>query len=113
MTVVFRKNSIIKLRGYPDIEYKEDMALWIKSLARGLNIENMEKPLVETDVDKIQYQKRKNYVSIISEFKLLLFIISLKPHYLIFSFLITTFRIIYLILPVKIFNFLQLSFFRK
>ena len=59
MTVVFRKNSIIKLRGYPDIEYKEDMALWIKSLARGLNIENMEKPLVETDVDKIQYQKRR------------------------------------------------------
>ena len=31
MTVVFKKNSIIKLNGYPDIEYKEDIALWIKS----------------------------------------------------------------------------------
>ena len=113
MTVVFKKNSIIKLNGYPDIEYKEDIALWIKSVVHGLKIENMEKALVTTDVDEKQYQKRKNYVSIKSEFKLFLFIVRLKPHYLIFSFLITMLRIIYLILPIEIFNFLQLKFFRK
>lgn len=113
MTAVFKKKSIINLKGYPDIKYKEDMALWIKSIIYGLKIENMQKILVSTDVDCNRYNKRKNYLSVISEFKLYLFILKIKPSFFIFGFVTMILRIFYLILPVLIFKFIQINFFRK
>ena len=113
MTVVFNKKSIIKLDGYPNIEFKEDMALWIKSLIYGLKIENMEKILVSTKVDDYRFAKRKNFLSILSEYKLFLFTINLRPSILIFSLLAMILRILYLILPTTIFKYFQLNIFRK
>lgn len=113
MTVIFNKKSIMKINGYPDIEYKEDIALWIKSLIFGLKIENMEKNLVSTNVDQSRFSKRKNIASIFSEFKLFFFIIKLKPLILIFCFFSMILRLIYLLLPTTIFKYFQLNIFRK
>ena len=113
MTAVYKKKSIINLKGYPDIKYKEDMALWIKSIIHGLKIENMAKTLVSTDVDCKRYNKRKNYLSVISEFKLYLFVLKIKPSFFIFGFFTTILRIFYLILPIPFFKFIQINFFRK
>lgn len=113
MTVVYRKKSIINLNGYPNIEYKEDMALWIKSLINGLKIENMQTAQVRTDVDTTRYKKRKNFLSIISELKLFIFILKLKPFFFIFALLSMIIRIFYLLLPNRIFKFLQIIFFRR
>ena len=45
-TVLFRKKEIIKLGSYKNIKFFEDYELWLRCLKKGLNIHNINLPLV-------------------------------------------------------------------
>jgi hypothetical protein len=109
MTVMFKKNKIIRLGGYPEIKYKEDYALWFLAKINNYKILNLNTSLVKSRMDAMTLERRKNIKAILSEFKMHFFIIS-KNFYLIlpcFFFLII--RVAFLILP----NFLHILLIKK
>ena len=73
MTVLFKRSAILKIGGYPSIQLKEDYALWLKALSMGLEVRNTDKVLVQARAGNSLVKRRKNSVSIKSEFKLYYF----------------------------------------
>jgi len=106
MTVMFKRDIIIKLGSYPNIKYKEDYALWFLAKIRGYAIANQDISLVNSRIDSMTMKRRKNIKAILSEFKLNFFLIK-KNIFLIFilSFSLL-FRIFFLILPNSFYLFL-------
>jgi hypothetical protein len=109
MTVMFKKNKIIRLGGYPEIKYKEDYVLWFLARINNYKILNLNTSLVKSRIDAMTLDRRKNIKAILSEFKMQFFIIN-KNFYLflpcIFSLII---RVFFLILP----NFLHIFLIKK
>ena len=106
MTVMFKRDKIIKLGSYPNIKYKEDYALWFLAKIRGYAIANLDMALVNSRIDSKTMKRRKNIQAIFSEFRLYFFLIK-KNIFLIFllSFSLL-FRIFFLILPNFVYLFL-------
>jgi hypothetical protein len=109
MTVMFKKNIIIGLGGYPEIKYKEDYALWFLAKINNYKILNLNTSLVKSRLDTMTIERRKNIYAILSEFKMQFFIIN-KNFYLflpcIFSLII---RVDFLIIP----KFLHIFFIKR
>jgi amylovoran biosynthesis glycosyltransferase AmsE len=74
MAVMFKKNKIIRLGGYPEIKYKEDYTLWFLAKINNYKILNLNNSLVKSRVDAMTLERRKNIRAILSEFKMHLFI---------------------------------------
>jgi len=109
MTVIFKKNKIIRLGGYPEIKYKEDYALWFSAKINNYKILNLNIPLVKSRVDVMTLARRKNITAILSEFKMQFFIIK-KNFYLLFpSIFFLIIRVFFLILP----NFMYIFFIKS
>ena len=70
MSVLFKKSKILQLGGYPPIMYKEDYALWLKALNKGLNIRNSAECLVRARAGDSLITRRRNLLSLKSEFTL-------------------------------------------
>ena len=106
MTVMFRRDKIIKLGSYPNIKYKEDYALWFLAKIKDYAISNLDMSLVNSRIDSMTMKRRKNAEAISSEFRLYFFLIK-KNIFLIFvlSFSLL-FRIFFLILPNSVYLFL-------
>jgi len=106
MTVMFKRDKIMKLGSYPKIKYKEDYALWFLAKIRGYAIANLDLSLVNSRIDTMTIKRRKNIQAIFSEFRLYFFLIK-KNIFLIFllSFSLL-FRIFFLILPNFVYLFL-------
>ena len=109
MTVMFKKNKINKLGGYPENKYKEDYALWFLAIINNYKILNLNNSLVKSRMDVMTLERRKNITAILSEFKMQFFLIN-KNFYLfmpcIFSLIL---RVVFLMLP----NFLHIFFIKK
>ena len=105
MTVMFKRDKIIKLGSYPNIKYKEDYALWFLAKIRGFAIANLDVSLVNSRIDSKTLKRRKNIQAIFSELRLYFFLIK-KNIFLIFvlSFSLL-FRIFFLILPNPVYLF--------
>ena len=106
MTVMFKRDKIIKLGSYPNIKYKEDYALWFLAKIKDYAIANLDISLVNSRIDSMTMKRRKNTEAISSEFRLYFFLIK-KNIFLIFvlSFSLL-FRIFFLILPNSVYLFL-------
>jgi hypothetical protein len=103
MTVMFNRNKIIKLGSYPNIKYKEDYALWFFAKMSGYVIANLDMQLVDSRIDSMTMQRRKNIQAVCSEFRIYFFLLK-KNIFLIFilSFSLL-FRIFFLILPNSVY----------
>jgi hypothetical protein len=104
MSVMYRKDKIIKLGGYPEIKFKEDYALWLLAKMNGYNIANLQEILVKSRLNVLTLGRRKNIKAIISEFKIQLLILKKRPYLILISFVFFFIRIFILLLP----NFLYL-----
>lgn len=65
MTVMFRKSAIEKVGSYQHLQYIEDYYLWVRLLAGGFKIENINEPLVFARIGNGMIQRRssKSYIS--------------------------------------------------
>lgn len=70
MTVVFRKKYILAVDGYQHHLYMEDYNLWLRLMAAGYELDNLEEPLVNARVGNGMIKRRKGWKYIQSEFKL-------------------------------------------
>jgi len=109
MTVMFKKNKIIRLGGYPEIKYKEDYALWFLAKINNYKILNLNTSLVKSRMDAMTLERRKNIKAILSEFKMHFFIISKNFYLLLPCFFSLIIRVVFLILP----NFLHIFLIKK
>jgi len=112
-TVIFKKKKILKLGMYPNIQYKEDYLLWIIAKLNGCNIFNLKDCLVTSEYNSSTILRRKNYISILSEFKVFLYLLKRKMSIIPIYFFVLLFRITYLLLPKFLYVFMHKNFFRK
>lgn len=111
MTVMYKRNDILKIGGYREYKNFEDYELWIRALNNGLQLANIDKVVCYVDTDAlIQRRSGVNYLK--SELKLYK---DLALNYnnpgLYIS--VGVIRSILRILPRKIFEFIYLSCTRK
>lgn len=70
MSVSFRKSCILAVGGYQHHLYMEDYNLWLRLIAKGYELDNLEEPLVNARVGKEMIKRRKGWYYVCSEFKL-------------------------------------------
>ncbi|MFP9429319.1 glycosyltransferase [Enterobacter sp. LM3] len=70
MTVVFRKNKILSLGGYQHHFLMEDYNLWLRVIAKGYKVENVDSSLVKARVGNGMVGRRKGIKYIKSEWEL-------------------------------------------
>jgi hypothetical protein len=109
MTVMFKKNIIIRLGGYPEIKYKEDYTLWFLAIINNYKVLNLNTSLVKSRMDVMTLERRKNIAAILSEFKMQFFLINKNFYLLIPCIFSLILRVFFLILP----NFLHIFFIKK
>ena len=105
-TVLFRKEDIIKSGSYKNIKLFEDYELWLRCLKKGLNIHNINQPLVA--MKRTSYSsKRQGFKYAIYEFNFLRETIKQKS---IRKFLIPIYllRICIRLIPVKLLNLFRI-----
>jgi amylovoran biosynthesis glycosyltransferase AmsE len=93
-TVMFRKNEILKVGGYPPERLAQDYLLWISCLHKGYVIENLDETLAEMFVDRTLYARR-GLVSLIYDLKPYLKNYKLKRNGLFQFCIISLARILY------------------
>ncbi|AOR57983.1 glycosyltransferase [Pectobacterium parmentieri] len=70
MSVVFRKSVILSVGGYRDHLLMEDYNLWLRVIATGHHVKNLEDTLLSVRVDSNSLVRRKGFLYIKSEIKL-------------------------------------------
>ena len=70
MTVIFNTKFFKNIGGYPDLFLKEDYGLWIKFIASGAKVENLDTSYVKVDAGDNLYKRRSGYKLVLSEYKL-------------------------------------------
>jgi len=112
-SVAFLRDSIINLDGgYRDFPFYEDYDLWIRAIFSGLKFKNIDKQLVAMRVNN-RSQRRVGFKLILMEFKLFNTFLKYSAIHAVIFFPIFIIRSILKILPLKIFNFILLKFFRN
>ena len=111
-SVAFFRDSIINLEGgYRNFPFYEDYDLWIRAIFSGLKFKNLDKQLVAMRVTN-RSKRRIGFKLILMESKLFLTFLKFSIIHAILFFPIFILRSILKILPLKIFNFLLINFFR-
>lgn len=75
MTVMYKKDIILSLGGYPNTNYFEDYHLWTKVLRKNYNVKNIEDIVVKARSDENHIRRRGGlkYVKYIRKFELELY----------------------------------------
>lgn len=102
MSVLFKKSKILQLGGYPPIMYKEDYALWLKALNKGMNIRNSAECLVRARAGDSLITRRRNLSSLKSEFTLFYYRLKELRQPVLYSLISFIIRISILILPNRL-----------
>ena len=105
MSVMFKRDRIISLGGYPEIKYKEDYCLWFLAMISNYNIVNLQDSLVKSRLDVMTLKRRKNIEAIVSEFKLQFMIAKKKFHFIFFCAFAFFIRVFFLMLPNSMYFF--------
>lgn len=104
MTVVFKKNAILKSGNYKDLTNFEDWYLWLRVIKNGFKISNVIEPLVYARLGKNFYNKRHGFSYMLTELNA---IRVFKSEFLIpskFFYLNLLLRLPIRLLPIKILN---------
>ena len=71
MTVMFKRDKILKVGGYRHHLFMEDYNLWLRCIAAGMKVENVDKPLVYARVGNGMLSRRRGFLYLKSEVELL------------------------------------------
>lgn len=102
MSVAYNRKTVLAFGGYAQIAFKEDYALWVKLMAKGVKFYNIPDCLVSARVDDNFHKRRKNIAAIFSEFSLYRYMIKTNFIGVFAASLFCSVRIIGLLLPVPI-----------
>ena len=69
-TAMFRKKDVLSVGSYVDFPWFEDYHLWARMLVRGYGFANLDRVLVETDVDTSYFERRGGAAYLRQEIKL-------------------------------------------
>lgn len=113
MSVGFNRKMALSVGGYPNVAFKEDYALWVSLLMKGLKFYNIPEFLVSARVDDQFHTRRKNFSAVLSE-------VSLYRHMQKNNFLgvfsasfFCVSRIIALLLPISVLRLFYKFLLRK
>jgi glycosyltransferase involved in cell wall biosynthesis len=68
-TVFYRAEDVLAVGGYPDLPFKEDYALWLKMIARGVHFANLRADLVRARLGEGFYGRRAGARNFASEWQ--------------------------------------------
>lgn len=80
MTVMYRKEAVIKSGSYQDFLWLEDYHLWIRMILNGYNMKNIKESLVWARADASMFQRRGGLKYFLQEIKFQNFLF--KEHYI-------------------------------
>ena len=112
-TVIFKKNIIDKIGGYPNLRRKEDLEFFLRILENGYYAENIDSNLLLYRINSENYKRRKTFENCFSYIKVM------KKFY--FSKYITLFDLIFIIIsqiflffsPIWLQKLITTNFLRK
>lgn len=70
MSVMFKKNDVLKAGNYIDFYHNEDYYLWVRMYLEGFEFYNIPEVLVDVRINKDFYNRRGGWKYFLSEFKL-------------------------------------------
>ncbi|WP_456400364.1 glycosyltransferase [Persephonella sp.] len=76
-TVMFKKEKVLKVGGYPQLKKGQDYALWVSMLSKGYKFYNIQEPLVYMRVSDDFYKRRGGFSYIKYDFELIKYIYEL------------------------------------
>jgi glycosyltransferase involved in cell wall biosynthesis len=107
-TIMFKKDKILDIGGYPNIDKCQDYLLWIKAMEKMLVFKNIDKPLVNTNLNLSMMERRSfnyfKYEFYIYKYMLMKKIITLH-FFITISFLRLLIRIIPNIIKINLYKF--------
>lgn len=109
MSVAFKIKSVLDLGGYPEIDLKEDYALWLKMIYNNCTFVNIAKSLVLVNAGDQMIVRRTSIKSLASEFDLLKF----RKNKTVKDFIFFLFRIIFHFVPFVLKKIIFNNFLRK
>jgi glycosyltransferase involved in cell wall biosynthesis len=105
-TVIYKRDVVLKLGGYPLFGNSEDYALWGLFIANHYKVANMEEILVKARTGEDLFNRRSGYLFLSNELKAIKFLYKIRilnfPNYV----LVATYRSIIRLLPVKLVAFI-------
>lgn len=113
MTISYRKSKIMEVGGYQHHLWMEDYNLFLRVIAKGYKIQNLEDVLVYARIDNGMHTRRKGYQYIKSEKKLLDLKKELKLQHPIHANMLFLIRSIFRLLPSKMLGKIYNNFLRK
>jgi glycosyltransferase involved in cell wall biosynthesis len=114
MTVMFKKDSVLSVGGYPeDLIKMQDFALWGKLLAKGFKTANIDEALVKVRTGENLFNRRTGLGYLMNEIKALRYV---KQYGLINPFefiIIMILKIVTRLMPLTVIKFLYKNVLRK
>lgn len=104
MTVMFKRDKIIQVGGYKHHLFMEDYNLWLRCIAAGMKIENVDTPLVYARVGNGMISRRRGIQYLKSEIELLFIKMGMgmwSRNKLLLSFLLRFFVRLFPVLVLK------------
>lgn len=113
MTVAFQLSAVVKLGGYPDINLKEDYALWVLMLSSGAKMININEILVHATTGRDMYKRRGGLKYAYSEIDMQYFLVSHGIQSIFGAFIIGLSRSLVFLLPAFFRGFIYEKLLRK
>lgn len=77
MSVMFNREVILSLGGYPNIKYREDYALWASVINKGFKCINVNNVLVDVSAGLEMFKRRGSSKDLVHEFQLQKFLLKI------------------------------------
>lgn len=113
MTISYRKSKIMEVGGYQHHLWMEDYNLFLRVIAKGYKIQNLEDVLVYARIDNGMHARRKGYEYIKSEKQLLKLKKELKLQSPIYANILFLLRSSFRLLPSSLLGKIYNTFLRK
>jgi glycosyltransferase involved in cell wall biosynthesis len=109
MSVAFKAKSVIDLGGYPEIDLKEDYALWLKMISNNCTFSNIPESLVVANAGESMIKRRTSIKSLTGELSLFMF----RKNKTLKDFIVFLFRIIFHFMPFTLRKVIFKNFLRR
>ena len=100
MTVAYKTELVRSCGGYPDIFLKEDYGLWIKLIAMGAKVMNIDDILVKVNAGQGMFERRGGLKYAVAEIKLQRYLIRYKINNYAEGFIVGISRALVYLMPV-------------
>lgn len=113
MSVAYKRSVVVNLKGYPNIELREDYALWATMISEGYKSKNIKDILVHASAGEKMFKRRKGGAIIKAEIALQSHLINTQITTYIEALIYGTIRSLSFMMPTFIVRFIYNNFLRN